>query len=517
MIGFRYIRARLSRPGFPSGSYTHPARKMSSQLKDQTLFKEQAFIGGKFVDAASGATFVVTNPATGDKIGSAAEMDVGDLQRAIDTAAAAFKTFRKTSGRARARMIRAWYDLTVANTEDLGRLITLENGKTLAEAKGEVTYAASFMEWFSEEAPRVYGDVIPASNGVNRAFTVKQPVGVCGIITPWNFPAAMITRKVAAAVAAGCTVVVKPDAETPYTALALAELARRAGIPDGVINIVTTSKNLQTVGKELCSSPKIKKISFTGSTNVGKLLMDQASSTLKKCSFELGGNSPFIVFDDVDLDLAVEAAVLSKFRGTGQTCVCANRFFVHAAVYDAFAAKLTAAVAKFRIGNGFDAGVTHGPLIHGRALAKVQDHVDDATAKGATVTIGGAPAAALGANFFEPTVVTGVTQDMKIASEETFGPIAALFKFTTEDEVVELANSVEVGLASYLMTNDVSRVWRIAEGLEFGMVGVNTGAISDAATPFGGVKYSGFGREGSKYGIEEYVTIKSVTIGNIGL
>lgn len=399
------------------------------------------------------------------------------------------------------------------NAEDLATLITWENGKPLADAKGEVTYSANFLEWFSEEAPRIYGDTIPATVPGNRVWTVKEPVGVCGLITPWNFPAAMITRKIGPALAAGCTVVAKAPAETPFTSLALAELAHRAGIPPGVINVITSHINTPEVGEILTTHPTVRKISFTGSTNVGKLLMRQSSSTLKKLSLELGGNAPFIVFDDADLDAAIAGAVASKFRSSGQTCVCANRIYVQRGIYDAFAARFADQVKGFTVGNGFEAGTTHGPLIHDRAVAKAEAHVRDATAKGATVLTGGER---IRGNFFQPTVVAGMTGAMAMASEETFGPVAGLFPFDTEAEVVALANAAEVGLAGYFFSRDLERVYRVAEALEVGMVGVNTGLISDPAAPFGGVKESGFGREGSKYGVAEYQITKMVTFGGMG-
>lgn len=404
----------------------------------------------------------------------------------------------------------------IENSEDIARLITWENGKPLADAKGEAAYAASFFEWFSEEAPRVYGDTIPASVAGNRVVTIKEPVGVCGLITPWNFPAAMITRKIGPALAAGCTVVAKSPGETPFTALALAELAHRAGIPKGVVNVISALHNTPEVGEVLTTSPTIKKVSFTGSTGVGKLLMKQSSSTLKKLSFELGGNAPFIVFDDADLDAAIDGAIASKFRSSGQTCVCANRLFIQSGIYDSFAQKFAAKVKEFSVGGGYTEGVTHGPLIHDRAINKVEAHVRDAEKKGGKVIQGGQRIPELGSNFFQPTVITGMTTEMDLASEETFGPVAGLFKFDTEEEVVKIANSAEVGLAGYFFSKDIQRVFRVAEALEVGMVGVNTGLISDAAAPFGGVKESGFGREGSKYGISEYQVTKMITYGGNG-
>ncbi|PGH14701.1 hypothetical protein AJ79_02867 [Helicocarpus griseus UAMH5409] len=486
-------------------------------LKDQSLFIEKCYVNGEWVGAQSGETFEVHDPSTGKLIGTCPEFNTQDTQKAIDAAVAAFPSFRKTLARERARMLRRWYQLMMDNAEDLATLITWENGKPIADARGEVNYAASFFEWFSEEAPRICGDTIPSSVPGNRIMTLKEPVGVCGFITPWNFPAAMVTRKIGPALAAGCTVVAKSPGETPFTANAIAELASRAGIPKGVVNIVTAHKNTPEIGNCLTTNPEIRKVSFTGSTNVGKLLMKQSSSTLKKLSFELGGNAPFIVFDDVaDLDAAVAGAIASKFRSSGQTCVCANRIYVQKGIYDEFAKKFAEKVKTFKLGHGFSDGVTHGPVIHSRAIEKVAEHVLDATSKGATVLVGGQRAPDLGSNFFHPTVLTGMGKEMKLASEETFGPVAGLFPFETEKEVVDLANRAEVGLAGYFYSKDVGRIFRVAEALEVGMVGVNTGIISDNASPFGGVKQSGFGREGSKYGVEEFLTIKSVTFGGVG-
>jgi len=443
------------------------------------------------------------------------EMNKEDIQVAIDAAAAALPEFRKKTPRERSKMLRKWYDLMVENAEDLAKLITWENGKPLADAKGEIAYASNFFEWFSEEAPRIYGDTIPATVAGNRVYTIKEPVGVCGLITPWNFPAAMITRKIGPALAAGCTVVAKSPGETPYTAAALAELSVRAGIPPGVVNVVTALKNTAEVGEAITSSNTIKKVSFTGSTGVGKLLMKQSADTLKKLSFELGGNAPFIVFDDADLDVAVAGAIASKFRSSGQTCVCANRLYIQSGIYDKFAEAFTAKVKNFKVGHGYDEGVTHGPLIHDRAVSKVEAHVQDAVKNGGKVLVGGQKLPDLGNNFYAPTVIRDMTSDMKLSSEETFGPIAGLFKFDTEAEVVKLANAAEVGLAGYFFSQDLHRCYRVAEALEVGMVGVNTGLISDPAAPFGGVKHSGFGREGSKYGIEEYMITKMVTLGGM--
>ncbi|KAF8858172.1 succinate semialdehyde dehydrogenase-like protein [Acephala macrosclerotiorum] len=514
-----FARSRFQRFSLPS-IYIRPASSMSHsvpKLNDPSLLKtDVAYVNGEWVKAKSGKTFEVHDPSSGKLIGTAPEFDAADTQKAIEAAAAAFPSFRTKTGRERSKLLRKWYDLMVENAEDIAKLITWENGKPLADAKGEAAYAASFFEWFSEEAPRVYGDTIPASVAGNRVVTIKEPVGVCGLITPWNFPAAMITRKIGPALAAGCTVVAKSPGETPFTALALAELAHRAGIPKGVVNIVSALKNTAEVGEVITESPIIKKVSFTGSTGVGKLLMKQSSSTLKKLSFELGGNAPFIVFDDADLDVAVAGAIASKFRSSGQTCVCANRIFVQSKIYDEFAQRFAAKVKEFKVGGGYTEGVTHGPLIHDRAITKVDAHVRDAEKKGGKVIQGGQKMPELGPNFFQPTIITGMTTDMALATEETFGPVAGLFKFETEEEVVKVANSAEVGLAGYFFSKDIHRVQRVAEALEVGMVGVNTGLISDPAAPFGGVKESGFGREGSKYGIAEYQVTKMITYGGMG-
>ncbi|ROV99318.1 hypothetical protein VSDG_03920 [Cytospora chrysosperma] len=489
---------------------------MAPKLRDPSLLKTNVcYVNGEWVKAASGKTFEVHDPATGELIGTCPEFDAQDTKKAIDAANTAFASFRTQTGRQRSKLLRKWYELMMENAEDLATLITWENGKPFADAKGEVTYAANFFEWFSEEAPRIYGETIPASVPGNRVMTVKEPVGVCGLITPWNFPAAMITRKVGPALAVGCTTVTKAPGETPFTSLALCELAHRAGVPKGVVNVVTTLKNTPEVGEELTTNPIVRKVSFTGSTGVGKLLMKQSSSTLKKLSFELGGNAPFIVFDDADLDVAVAGAIASKFRSSGQTCVCANRIFVQKGIYDEFAQAFAAKVKEFKVGNGFADGNTHGPLIHGRAVDKVDGHVRDAEKKGAKVIIGGQKRPDLGPNFFQPTIITGLTQEMAIASEETFGPVAGLFPFSTEEEVVKIANNTPVGLAGYFFSRDIQRVYRVAEALEVGMVGVNTGLISDPAAPFGGVKESGFGREGSSYGCHEYLVTKMITFGGM--
>ncbi len=484
-------------------------------LSDKSLFKTQGYINGKWVDSKSGKTFDVTNPATGEVIAKMPEMGKEDTEEAIDAAAKALVSYRRMTRRERARLLRKWYDLVVANKEDLAKLITMENGKILPEARAEVEYAANYFEWFSEEAGRVYGDTMSGITSDHRIYTIKEPIGVCALITPWNWPAGMVTRKIGPALAAGCTVVLKSPGETPLTSAALVELAHRAGIPPGVVNVVTTLSNTPEVGTALTTSPIVKKVSFTGSTRVGKILMKQASSTLKKLSFELGGNAPFIVFDDADLDLAVSGAIASKFRSTGQTCVCANRIYVQKGIYEAFTKAFTKRVDSFKVGDGFDGSVTHGPMIHDRAIDKVEEHIDDAVKKGGKVIAGGKKIPELGPLFFQPTVIRDMTADMLLAHDETFGPIAGLFPFDTEAEVIERANDSEVGLGGFFYSQDVQRCYRVAEALQVGMVGVNSGVISDVAMPFGGVKESGFGREGSKYGIDEYLTIKAVTLGGM--
>ncbi|KOS18934.1 Glutarate-semialdehyde dehydrogenase DavD [Escovopsis weberi] len=491
---------------------------MAPTLKDPSLLKQNvSYVNGEWIPASSGKTFSVHDPATGELIGTCPEFDADDTAAAITAAADAFATFKTTTGRQRAKYLRRWYDLMMENVDDLAKIITWENGKPAAEAKGEALYAANFLEWFSEEAPRTYGDVVPSMIPGNRVWTRKEPVGVCGLITPWNLPSAMITRKIGPALAAGCTVVCKAPPETPFSALALAELAHRAGIPRGVVNVVTADEHTVRIGKLLTTHPTVKKVSFTGSTGVGKLLMRQASSSIKKLSLELGGNAPFIVFDDADVDAAVAGAIACKFRASGQTCVCANRIYVQEGIYDEFAARLADRIQQqLRVGNGFAEGTTQGPLIHGRALAKVQAHVDDAVARGAKVLLGGTRLPDLGPNFFALTVLRDMTPDMLISSEETFGPLAALFPFKAEADVVRMANNSSVGLAAYFYSRDLERVYRVTEALETGMVGVNTGFISDPASPFGGVKESGFGREGSKYGIAEYQSIKMVTMAGMG-
>ncbi|MEB5487523.1 NADP-dependent succinate-semialdehyde dehydrogenase [Burkholderia pseudomallei] len=478
-------------------------------LKDPALLRERAFVAGEWQAADGGATLEVRNPATGALIGTVPAMGAAETRRAIDAANAAWPAWRKKTAKERAAILRKWHDLMIAHADDLALILTTEQGKPLAEAKGEIGYAASFLEWFAEEGKRVYGDTIPTPAADKRIVVTKEPVGVCAAITPWNFPAAMITRKVGPALAAGCPIVVKPAEATPFSALAMAVLAERAGVPAGVFSVVTGEP--KAIGGELTSNPIVRKLSFTGSTPVGRLLMAQCAATVKKVSLELGGNAPFIVFDDADLDAAVEGAIASKYRNSGQTCVCTNRFYVHEKVYDAFAEKLTAAVAKLKVGPGTEAGVVQGPLINGAAVRKVEAHIADALDKGARVTTGG-QRHPLGHGFFEPTVLTGVTPDMKVAKEETFGPLAPLFKFSTEEEAIRYANDTEFGLAAYFYSRDIGRVWRVAEALEYGMVGINAGIISNEVAPFGGVKQSGLGREGSHYGIDDYVVIKYMCV-----
>ncbi|WP_257755404.1 NADP-dependent succinate-semialdehyde dehydrogenase [Burkholderia glumae] len=483
---------------------------LTTALKDPSLFRQQAYFAGQWQDAANGATFEVRNPATGELIGTAPLAGAAETRRAIEAANAAWPAWRKRTAKERAAILRQWYELMLAHADDLALILTTEQGKPLAEAKGEIQYAASFIEWFAEEGKRVYGDTIPTPAGDRRIVVVKEPVGVCAAITPWNFPAAMITRKVGPALAAGCPIVVKPAEATPFSALALAVLAERAGVPAGVFSVVTGEP--KAIGGELTGNPTVRKLSFTGSTPIGRLLMAQCAPTVKKVSLELGGNAPFIVFDDADLDAAVAGAIASKYRNSGQTCVCTNRFYVHDKVYDAFADKLRAAVEQLKVGRSTEAGVVQGPLINEAAVLKVEAHIEDALAKGARVATGG-KRHALGHGFFEPTVLTGVTPAMRVAKEETFGPLAPLFRFASDDEVVALANDTEFGLAAYFYSRDIGRVWRVAEALEYGMVGINTGLISNEVAPFGGVKQSGMGREGSHYGIDDYVVIKYLCLG----
>ena len=475
------------------------------QLKDPSLFRQQAYIDGAWVDADNGQTLKVNNPASNEIIGSVPKMGAAETRRAIEAADRALPAWRALTAKERANKLRRWFELMIEHQDDLGRLLTQEQGKPLAEAKGEIAYAASFFEWFGEEAKRVYGDMIPGHQPDKRLMVIKQPIGVTAAITPWNFPSAMITRKAGPALAAGCTMVLKPASQTPYSALALAELAERAGIPKGVFSVVTGSAG--EVGGELTGNPIVRKLSFTGSTEIGRQLMAECAQDIKKVSLELGGNAPFIVFDDADLDAAVEGALISKYRNNGQTCVCANRLYIQDGVYDAFVEKLKAAVAKLNIGNGLENGVTTGPLIDAKAVAKVEEHIADAVGKGAKVVAGGKPHA-LGGTFFEPTILVDVPNDAAVAKEETFGPLAPLFRFKDEAEVIAMANDTEFGLASYFYARDLGRVFRVAEALEYGMVGINTGLISNEVAPFGGIKASGLGREGSRYGIEDYLEIK---------
>ena len=481
-------------------------------LTDEGLFRQQAYVDGLWVEADSGATIEVSNPASGELLGTVPCLGSAETARAIEAAERAWPAWRGKTGKERSDLLRRWFELILENRQDLAVLMTLEQGKPLAESRGEIVYGAGFVEWFAEEAKRVYGDTIPSPQADRRILVLKQPVGVVAAITPWNFPNAMITRKCAPALAAGCPVVIKPASATPYSALALAELARRAGFPAGAINVLTGDS--RAIGGELTGHPAVRKLSFTGSTQVGKVLLRQCAGTVKKVSMELGGNAPFLVFDDADLEAAVEGAMMSKFRNTGQTCVCANRILVQDAVYDAFAAQLARATRSLKVGPGLEAGVNQGPLIDRAALDKVEEHLQDAVDKGARVVSGGSRHQ-LGGTFFQPTVLTQVTPAMKVAREETFGPLAPLFRFRSEEEAVELANRTEFGLAAYFYARDLGRVWRVAEALESGIVGVNTGIISTEVAPFGGVKESGIGREGSKYGIEEFLEIKYVCLGGI--
>ncbi len=479
---------------------------LKSLLKDPSLLETRAYIGGQFVDG--NGTFEVTNPARGDVIANVADVDRAQTAGAIAQANAAQKEWAKWTGKERAGVLRKWFDLMIENQNDLGIILTAEMGKPLAEAKGEIAYGASFIEFFAEEAKRIYGETIPGHQRDKRITVIKQPIGVAASITPWNFPNAMITRKAGPALAAGCAFVARPAAETPLSAIVLAVLAERAGIPAGVFNVVPSSRSSE-IGKEFCENDAVRKLTFTGSTEVGRILMRQAADTVMKCSMELGGNAPFIVFDDADIDEAVAGAILCKFRNNGQTCVCANRIYVQAGVYDEFAEKLRAAVAAMKVGDGLEDGVLFGPLINDKAVDKIEEHIADATSKGAEVILGGAPSE-LGGTFFQPTILTGATQDMAFAQDETFGPLAPLFKFEDEDEVIAMANDTIFGLASYFYAKDLSRVYKVAEALEYGIVGVNTGIISTELAPFGGVKQSGLGREGSHHGIEDYLEMKYI-------
>jgi succinate-semialdehyde dehydrogenase/glutarate-semialdehyde dehydrogenase len=482
------------------------------QLKDPGLLRQQAYLNGEWSDADNGATLAVSNPATGEQIGTVPLMGAAETRRAIEAASAAWPGWRKKSAKERAAILRKWNDLILENADDLALLMTAEQGKPLAESKGEVTYGASFIEWFGEEAKRIAGETLASPWQDRRLLVTKEPIGVCAAITPWNFPIAMITRKVGPALAAGCPMVLKPAEATPFSALALAVLAERAGVPAGVFSVVTGKP--QEIGAEMTSNPTVRKLTFTGSTAVGRLLMQQCAPTIKKLSLELGGNAPFIVFDDADLDAAVEGAIASKYRNAGQTCVCANRIYVQDGVYDKFADKLVAAVRKLKVGNGAEAGVTQGPLIDDKAVKKVEQHVADAVSKGGRLLLGG-QRHALGHSFFEPTVIADASADMLVAGEETFGPLAPLFRFRTDEEAIALANNTEFGLAAYFYSRDVGRIWRVAEGLESGMVGVNTGLISNEIAPFGGVKQSGLGREGSHHGLDDYLVMKYICLGGI--
>ncbi len=485
---------------------------MIEKLNDANLLRQQCYINGEWLDANSGDTIQVTNPASGKKIGTVPNMGGDETRAAIEAAQLVFDSWKRVTAKERAAMMRRWFDLMVEHQEDLARIMTLEQGKPLVESRGEILYAASFIEWFAEEGKRAYGDVIPSPMADKRIMVLKQPVGVVAAITPWNFPAAMITRKAGPALAAGCTFVAKPASQTPYSAFAMAELAHRAGIPKGVFNVLTGKAS--AIGGEMTSNPLVRKVTFTGSTEIGKLLMKQCADTVKKVSMELGGNAPFLVFDDADVDAAVEGAMMSKFRNAGQTCVCANRILVQQGVYDEFAEKMAKAVSELKVGDGLEEGTNQGPLIDEAALDKIQEHVDDAKQKGASIEIGGQPHE-LGGTFYMPTLLTGVTEDMKVAEEETFGPLAPLFAFKTEEEGIAMANDTQFGLASYFYARDLSRVWRVSEALETGIVAVNTGIFSNEVAPFGGVKESGVGREGSKYGMDDYLEIKYVCVGGV--
>ncbi|EIJ44225.1 succinate-semialdehyde dehydrogenase [Beggiatoa alba B18LD] len=481
-------------------------------LKDARLFRQQAYINGQWLDADSGKTITVTNPATGAVLGTVPEMGEAETQHAIVAAQQAWTAWRDKTAKERGQIMRAWYQLIMANQDDLAVLMTAEQGKPLSESKGEISYGASFIEWFAEEAKRVYGDVIPASKQGQRIIVLKQPIGIVAAITPWNFPNAMITRKCAPALAVGCPVVIKPASQTPFSALALAELADRAGFPAGIINVLTG--NSRAIGGEMTANPLVRKLSFTGSTETGKLLMQQCAGTVKKVSLELGGNAPFIVFDDADLDKAVSGAIASKYRNAGQTCVCANRLLIQSGIYEQFAEKLAVAVQQLTVGDGLKGETQQGPLIDMHAVEKVEAHIADAVSKGARVVCGG-KRHALGNTFFEPTILANVTPAMRVAREETFGPVAPLFRFETEAEAIQMANDTEFGLAAYFYSRDLGRVWRVAEALEYGMVGINEGIISTEVAPFGGVKESGIGREGSKYGVDDFLEIKYLCMGGI--
>lgn len=481
-------------------------------MMNSQLFRQQAYIAGEWVDSPGGEVQEISNPATGEIIGSVPLLGTEHTRQAIDSAAVAQQSWAALTAQERSSILRRWYELMIAHADELAQILTLEQGKPLAEARGEIIYAASFVEWFAEEGKRIYGDIIPTHKANARVVVIKQPIGVVAAITPWNFPTAMITRKCAPAMAAGCPFIVKPAPDTPFSALALAVLAEQAGIPAGIFSVVTG--DAVAIGGELTGNDKVRKLSFTGSTGIGKLLMRQCADTVKKVSLELGGNAPFIVFDDADLEAAVEGAMASKYRNAGQTCVCTNRFLVQDGIYDQFVARLTTAVNELQVGNGMEQGVTLGPLINAAAVDKIEDHLHDATAKGARITAGG-QRHALGGNFFEPTVISGVTPDMKVAKEETFGPLAPVFRFHSEEQAIAMANDTEFGLAAYVYTRDLGRSWRVGEALEYGMVGINEGIISTTVAPFGGIKQSGIGREGSKYGIDDYTEIKYMMMGGL--
>lgn len=474
-------------------------------LKNPALFRQQAYINGQWIDADDGARTEITNPANGTVIGTVPQMGAGETQRAIDAAAAAWPAWRAMTAKERAVILRKWYELMLTHQDDLALLMTLEQGKPLAESRGEILYAANFLEWFAEEGKRTYGETIPPFARDRRVMVTREPIGVCAAITPWNFPSAMITRKVAPALAAGCPMVLKPAEATPYSALALVALAEQAGVPAGIFSVVTGKA--RAIGAEMTGNPVVRKLSFTGSTEVGRILMAQSAPTIKKLSLELGGNAPFIVFDDADIPAAVAGAMASKYRNNGQTCVCANRIYVQRGIHDAFVSAFSVAVAALKVGDGLEPGVQQGPLIDASALEKVQDHIQDALSAGATLVLGGKPHA-LGGLFFEPTLITGVTSDMKVAREETFGPLAPIFTFDTEADIIHQANDTEYGLAAYFYSRDIGRIYRVAEALEYGMVGINTGILSTEVAPFGGVKQSGLGREGSRYGIDDYLVMK---------
>ena len=488
------------------------AQPTPPSLSDAGLFRQQCYVNGRWIDGEGGAPTPVTNPADGSVLGTVPQLARAQVKEAVAAADVAWGVWRRKTAKERSKVLRAWYDLIMAAQEDLALLMTLEQGKPLTESRGEIAYGASFVEWFAEEAKRVYGDMIPPHQSDKRIVVAKEPIGVTAAITPWNFPVAMITRKVAPALAAGCPVVVKPAPQTPFCALALAELAERAGVPAGILNVVTGDE--VQVGAELTENSTVRKLSFTGSTQVGRILMRQCADTIKKVSFELGGNAPFIVFDDADIDAAVEGAMMSKFRNTGQTCVCANRILVHDAVYETFAAKLAEKVRALKVGPGLEPDVAQGPLIDAHALEKVEAHIADATGKGAKVAVGG-QRDPHGGTFFQPTVLTGVTTGMRVTHEETFGPVAPLFRFTDEAEAIKMANDTDFGLAAYFYSRDMGRIWRVGEALEYGILGINTGIISTEVAPFGGMKQSGIGREGSKYGIEEFLEIKYMCMGGV--